>query len=450
MLKRKLWSKAEDDVLTRLILEDESNPQWESISSQLSKFDFTKTAKQCKDRWVNNLSPALNKSKWSCAESRELLQQYLQLGNRWKVISATFAGRTDNSVKNQFFSVIRKSLRTMNKFLGINCNTNVINSIRPKVVAELLSGEQCNAVRSALVQRFSFTPFAVLTRDTSEKERLAVSECVEYVIAQNATYISQKVKGKRIGKLSKSMTTNRTVSAGSVVLNVELASASSMVLEELHTDKPAVELEIEAEKSDSKSEAEVSELHQSSKQDSIMQVEETDVIKQKLEQLLSMHTALQSSCNGTDAGPLRSAVLEFFSRLTETSDFIRSKVGMASHDTCGEQLVSYVGAASKLMDLFKPETAVHHVEESPESNLDKSLDHNILGSIHARGANERLLCETVTHKPTYAPTPRDNQASVCFYDAQSAGQDRQHEEHLFCEQLEEIFDNLSYQDFSFN
>lgn len=41
----------------------------------------------------------------------------LNLGNRWSLIASMMQGRTDNSVKNKFYSALRKGMRKINKYI---------------------------------------------------------------------------------------------------------------------------------------------------------------------------------------------------------------------------------------------------------------------------------------------------------------------------------------------
>lgn len=40
-----------------------------------------------------------------------------ELGNRWSLIANALPGRTDNAVKNFFYSTLRKALRRVNGFI---------------------------------------------------------------------------------------------------------------------------------------------------------------------------------------------------------------------------------------------------------------------------------------------------------------------------------------------
>ena len=46
--------------------------------------------------------------------------------------------RTDNYVKNHFYSTLRRSLRRINKYLGSKNSTTQMRMIRPSILSDLL------------------------------------------------------------------------------------------------------------------------------------------------------------------------------------------------------------------------------------------------------------------------------------------------------------------------
>lgn len=67
--------------------------------------------------WSNKLDSNLSKKKWTEDDGKKLFFLHKSLGPKWKVIIKDFPGRTDNFLKNKFFSLIRRSLRRIVKFL---------------------------------------------------------------------------------------------------------------------------------------------------------------------------------------------------------------------------------------------------------------------------------------------------------------------------------------------
>jgi Myb-like DNA-binding domain len=74
-----------------------------------------RTGKQCRERWHNHLNPDLNKNEWTEEEELKIFELQKQLGNKWSEIATLLPGRTDNSIKNCFYSAVRRNLRKYNK-----------------------------------------------------------------------------------------------------------------------------------------------------------------------------------------------------------------------------------------------------------------------------------------------------------------------------------------------
>jgi hypothetical protein len=61
-----------------------------------------RTARQCRERYHNYLSPAVKLSPWSCEEDQLLLEKYRELGPKWSQMTAFFENRTAVSLKNHY------------------------------------------------------------------------------------------------------------------------------------------------------------------------------------------------------------------------------------------------------------------------------------------------------------------------------------------------------------
>jgi hypothetical protein len=112
--RRKCWSAAEDIAITNLVQENGTR-QWTMIAERLRKAFKLKgrTGKQCRERWHNHLDPLILRTPWTLEEEQVLFEAHQRLGNKWADISKILAGRTDNSIKNHYYSAIRREFRRL-------------------------------------------------------------------------------------------------------------------------------------------------------------------------------------------------------------------------------------------------------------------------------------------------------------------------------------------------
>ena len=50
--------------------------------------------------------------------------------------------RTDNAIKNHFYSTLRRSLRRINKYLGFKNSTNQMRVLKPSILCKLVEEGQ--------------------------------------------------------------------------------------------------------------------------------------------------------------------------------------------------------------------------------------------------------------------------------------------------------------------
>ncbi|CAG9313205.1 unnamed protein product [Blepharisma stoltei] len=97
------WSAQEDKCLKEWV-EHEGPCRW----SHCSKFIKGRSGKQCRERWFNILNPDVKKGEWKPEEDSLIFQMYQTYGPKWTMIAKSLPGRTENSIKNRFYSAIRK------------------------------------------------------------------------------------------------------------------------------------------------------------------------------------------------------------------------------------------------------------------------------------------------------------------------------------------------------
>jgi len=98
------WTSEEDYLLADLVHKYGQN--WSIIASSLPG----RTGKQVRERFLNNLDPTINRNKFSPEEDENIIELYTKFGPKWKEMTKEFSGRTENMIKNRFYSHIKKKM----------------------------------------------------------------------------------------------------------------------------------------------------------------------------------------------------------------------------------------------------------------------------------------------------------------------------------------------------
>lgn len=101
------WTEQEDSLL-RSLVEQLGQGLWAAIAAQIPG----RSGKQVRERWLNHLSPNVTKRPWSIEEDEIIIESHKRFGNCWSRIAKLLDGRSDNSVKNRFYTTLRRRIST--------------------------------------------------------------------------------------------------------------------------------------------------------------------------------------------------------------------------------------------------------------------------------------------------------------------------------------------------
>jgi hypothetical protein len=149
---------------------------WDLIAAHLSG----RTARQCRERWIEYLSPSIRVGPWTQSEDQMLLDEISKVGHKWTVIAQVFNGRSSSDIKNRWYSHLKKI-----SFLGYDgiwrlCRERSIIGQKPKPSRKFVCAYEAALKCKTPSSKLSITPSVVLCSDHSlELPPLIQRSCTE-------------------------------------------------------------------------------------------------------------------------------------------------------------------------------------------------------------------------------------------------------------------------------
>lgn len=100
--RKQKFSPEEDEELRGYY--NQYGADWKMIAALMKN----RTARQCRDRWKNYLSPNVSTRPWTAEEDALLFEKFKEYGRQWSIIAKFFNQRTDIHIKNRWVTISNK------------------------------------------------------------------------------------------------------------------------------------------------------------------------------------------------------------------------------------------------------------------------------------------------------------------------------------------------------
>ena len=153
--KRKHWTAEEDHAIVTLV-NNCQDVKWNEVAVEIGmRFGIHgRSGKQCRERWHNHLDPNIVKGEWTLEEQQLLFAKHKQYGNTWSHIREYLPGRSENALKNQFYSTLRRQFKKwkgceptrsqLKKYDSVMTN-QILTALKRKVKVRTTKPEKSNS-----------------------------------------------------------------------------------------------------------------------------------------------------------------------------------------------------------------------------------------------------------------------------------------------------------------
>ena len=168
LVKKGQWSSQEDKLLEQWV-KTNGPKNWEACG----RFIQGRKGKQCREHWNNCLNPELKKGNWGPEEDFLIMFFYEKCKGSWKKIIPLFDGRIENSLKNRFYSQLRKHAT---KNMEAKDRKRMIAKIKLNELKKYLN-EALTETRNVLLKKTQMTPeqFELFLQKNEQKIKESIS-----------------------------------------------------------------------------------------------------------------------------------------------------------------------------------------------------------------------------------------------------------------------------------
>ena len=168
LVKKGQWSSQEDKLLEQWV-KTNGPKNWEACG----RFIQGRKGKQCREHWNNCLNPELKKGNWGPEEDFLIMFFYEKCKGSWKKIIPLFDGRIENSIKNRFYSELRKHAT---KNMEAKDRKRMIAKIKLNELKKYLN-EALTETRNVLLKKTQMTPeqFELFLQKNEQKIKESIS-----------------------------------------------------------------------------------------------------------------------------------------------------------------------------------------------------------------------------------------------------------------------------------
>jgi len=209
-LNKTPWTKKEDDMLEDLV-NTKGAAHWREIALELhsqSGSVMFRQSKQCRERWTNHLDPSLKKGAWTNKEDVILLKEFLTKGKKWSEIAKLLPGRTENSVKNRWVSLMKKYKTEMTleaaKMSEELKDEDMLNAQITRTLIDIKERDLSAASSEQIETETIFTVDRLKSAESGETERLLNSNLKHQEYGKNNKFLAEKIQDTFIKQLRES------------------------------------------------------------------------------------------------------------------------------------------------------------------------------------------------------------------------------------------------------